>query len=201
MDDPLSQLQQQCRRCTRCADAGYPIQGPPIFSGPASARLMVIGQAPGQIEAKQTHQPFSGPAGARLFRWLQQAGWQEAEFRAQCYITSVTKCFPGPHPSGRGDRPPTRAERELGAEWLEAEIPLVDPAVLVPVGRMAVAFVFGRGYKLADLVGQVFQIDSRTVVPLPHPSGASSWIQQPAHRALIENAIRHLHHLRQQLFL
>lgn len=199
MNDELSLIQNQLRTCTRCAEAGYSIQGPPIFSGAASARLMVVGQAPGIVEVTQTHQPFSGKAGARLFRWLAQAGWEEEEFRRQYYMTSVTKCFPGPNKSGRGDRAPTRAEQRLCRDWLEAEIALVDPEVIVPVGKMAIDYFFGRGFKLVDLIGQRFRLDGRTVIPLPHPSGASAWIQQPAHRALIRNAIRHLQQIRQEI--
>ena len=96
-------LHGDLRGCTRCGQAGYAVQGPPIFSGQAGARLMLVGQAPGKVEVGETGQPFSGSAGARLFGWLQQAGWAEQDFRAQCYMTSITKCFPGPHPSGRGD--------------------------------------------------------------------------------------------------
>ncbi len=201
MSDDLELIQQQIRACQRCTLAGYPVQGPPIFSGNANARLMVVGQAPGKVEAAQTHQPFSGNAGKRLFRWLAQAGWEERYFRSHFYMTSVTKCFPGANKSGRGDRAPSRKEQKLCAEWLEAELALVDPEVVVPVGRMAIERFFGRNRKLVDIIGGRFQIAGRIVVPLPHPSGASAWIQNRNNQALISQALAHLARLRQELDL
>lgn len=197
----LAAVQAQIAHCQQCLEAGYPIQGPPIFSGDAQARLMVVGQAPGVSEVTKTHLPFSGSAGARLFRWLGQAGWPEAAFRSSFYITSVTKCFPGPNKSGRGDRAPTRAEQRLCGEWLDAEITLVDPEVLVPVGKMAIDRFFGRGRKLVDLIGNRFQLEGRIVIPLPHPSGASAWIQKPDHQALIRQAIAQLQQVKKELDL
>ena len=201
MTDELSLIQEQIRRCRRCMLAGYPAQGPPIFSGTASARLMVIGQAPGKVEAGQTLKPFSGNAGKRLFRWFKQAGWEEDAFRASFYISSVTKCFPGPNRSGRGDRAPSRKEQQLCSEWLLSELTLVDPEVVVPVGRLAIERFLGRKRKLVDLIGTRFQVDGRIVIPLPHPSGASAWIQKREHQALIAAALQQLSSVRVELGL
>ena len=201
MTDELSLIQEQIRRCRRCMLAGYPAQGPPIFSGAASARLMVIGQAPGKVEAGQTLKPFSGNAGKRLFRWFKQAGWEEDAFRAKFYISSVTKCFPGPNRSGRGDRAPSRKEQQLCSEWLLSELMLVDPEVVVPVGRLAIERFLGRKRKLVDLIGTRFQVDGRIVIPLPHPSGASAWIQKREHQALIAAALQQLSSVRVELGL
>jgi uracil-DNA glycosylase len=162
---------------------------------------MVIGQAPGKVEANATLKPFSGNAGKRLFRWFEQAGWEEDEFRAKCYMTSVTKCFPGPNKSGRGDRAPSRKEQQLCSEWLEAELMLVDPEVIVPVGKMAIERFFGRNRKLVDIIGARYQLDGRIVIPLPHPSGASAWIQKPEHQTLIRRALRHLAVVKEELGL
>ncbi len=201
MSDELAVIQREIRACQRCALAGFPIQGPPIFSGSADARLMLIGQAPGKVEANETLKPFSGSAGKRLFRWLGQVGWEEQEFRENFYMTSVTKCFPGPNKSGRGDRAPSRKEQQLCADWLEAELMLVDPEVIVPVGKMAIERFFGRNRKLVDIIGARYQIDGRIVIPLPHPSGASAWIQKPAHQALIHRALGHLAIVKRELGL
>ncbi|HEY81003.1 MAG TPA: uracil-DNA glycosylase [Anaerolineae bacterium] len=201
MSDELTHIQEAIQACQRCALAGFPIQGPPIFSGPADARLMVIGQAPGRVEVNATHKPFSGSAGKRLFRWFKQAGWEETDFRARFYMTSVTKCFPGPNKSGRGDRAPTRREQALCEEWLLAELTLVAPEVVVPVGKLAIERFFGRGRRLAEIIGGRYQIDGRIVIPLPHPSGASVWIQKRAHQALIHRALGHLAAVRRELGL
>jgi len=200
--DEFVLLQEQIKACRRCALAGFQIQGPPIFSGNANARLMVIGQAPGKVEVNETHKPFSGSAGKRLFRWFRQAGWEDEEaFRAQFYMTSITKCFPGPNKSGRGDRAPSRKEQALCAEWLEAELMLVDPEVVTPVGKMAIERFFGRNRKLVDIIGARFQIDGRIVIPLPHPSGASAWIQKPEHQQLIHRALGQLAMVKRELGL
>jgi len=98
----LDELQHEMRDCRRCLEAGYPIREGAIFSGSASARIMVVGQAPG-IREGGTGLPFSGPAGKRLFSWLARAGFEEEAFRATQYITAIIKCFPGKGNS-RGDR-------------------------------------------------------------------------------------------------
>ncbi|MCP4167809.1 MAG: hypothetical protein GY759_18220 [Chloroflexi bacterium] len=192
MSESLQDIQAQVRLCIRCSGAGYPIQGPPIFSGTAAARLMIVGQAPGRAEVSETLRPFSGSAGARLFRWLKQAGFDQCDIREQHYISSITKCFPGANASGRGDRAPTRAEQRFCSEWLEAEVTLVDPEVILPVGKLAIERFFGKGFKLVDLIGNRFQVDGRIFIPFPHPSGASSWIQQSEHQKLIRQAINQL---------
>src|SRR3954466_11406909 len=100
-------------RCRRC------VLGPhitPIASRALRPRAMLIGQAPGKVEA-EGGVPFSGRAGRTLFRWLERAGLEEATARELIYISAITRCFPGPHPSGRGDRVPTRDEQEHCADW------------------------------------------------------------------------------------
>ncbi len=192
MSESLQDIQAHVRLCLRCSAAGYPIQGPPIFSGTSAARLMIVGQAPGRVEVSETLRPFSGSAGARLFRWLKQAGFDQSDIRERHYISSITKCFPGANTSGRGDRAPTRVEQRFCSEWLEAEVTLVDPEVILPVGKLAIERFFGKGFKLVDLIGNRFQVDGRIFIPFPHPSGASSWIQQSEHQKLIRQAIDQL---------
>ncbi|NJL95522.1 MAG: uracil-DNA glycosylase, partial [Anaerolineae bacterium] len=97
------ELQARIRACRQCAEAGYTISGPPVFSGPPTARAMIIGQAPGHTEVANGR-PFNYTSGTRLFKWLAEAGFEEADFRARHYMASVTRCYPGKHPNGRGDR-------------------------------------------------------------------------------------------------
>ena len=175
-------LHHDLRQCCLCAEAGYPVGSQPVFSGQESARLFLIGQAPGAVEGT-SRKPFSRPSGKRLFRWLEMAGWSEEAFRERCYISAVTKCFPGKHANGRGDRVPTAAERALCRPWLDAELALVDPQIVVPVGRLAINLFFDSKRPLADIVGTNKRDGGRLVVPLPHPSGASAWTNDPENLA------------------
>ena len=194
----LAKLHEEMRRCRRCLETGYPITPGAIFSGLATATVMLVGQAPGVREGK-VGLPFSGSAGKRLFQWLGQAGWQEDAFRATQYITAITKCYPGKG-NGRGDRVPTAAERRLCAPFLAREFDIVKPGLIIPVGRVAIDHFLGRG-KLADLIGDVFERDGRLVLPLPHPSGANLWLNRPKSQALIRAALARLRQLKQEMAL
>jgi uracil-DNA glycosylase len=188
----LSQLHHEMRACRKCLEAGYAITPGAVFSGPATARVMIVGQAPGVTEVT-AKRPFNASSGQRLFEWLAQVGWNEADFRATQYMTAVTKCYPGKPPgeNAKGDRVPTAAERKLCAPFLERELAVVNPALLIPVGGLAVRRFIGP-IKLVGAVGQVHQTDGRTIVPLPHPSGASLWLNRPDNQALVARAIEHL---------
>ncbi len=194
----LQALHARMRACRRCLEAGYPITPGAVFSGPATARVMVVGQAPGITEA-EVGRPFNGSSGRRLFRWLAEAGWDEPTFRATQYMTAVTKCYPGKARGGKGDRVPTRAEQRLCAPFLEEELRLVQPDLIIPVGGLAVRYFLGP-VRLAEVVGTCLQDpEGRWIVPLPHPSGASLWLNRPENRERVERAIDHLRRLRKEL--
>lgn len=184
----LDALHRRMRRCRRCLELGCSIVPPAVFTGGIGARIMIVGQAPGAREV-QAGRPFHAQSGTRLFLWLAQAGFEETEFRAGQYITSVTKCFPGKSPSGGGDRKPSAVEIEACSEYLEAQLTLVDPAVVLPVGRLAVDVFFPGQPTLESMVGTRQEVDGRILIPLPHPSGASRWHQIPANRHRIRRAI------------
>jgi uracil-DNA glycosylase len=192
----LTALHADLMRCQRCVEAGYPIKGQPIFSGPQTARLMLIGQAPGLSEVELGY-PFGGDAGKRLFKWLARAGWNERAFRAVCYITSVTKCFPGRNTTGNGDRLPSVAEQKLCRPWLDAQLALIQPKIIVPVGSLAIRLFYPPDVKLEEVIGQSATDDlGRHIVPLPHPSGASRWHTNPRNLGHIEQAIFQLRMLK-----
>ena len=195
----LGALQASLSVCRRCADAGYFIGSTPISTLNAGAVFMTVGQAPGRHEAEMTHRPFSGPAGKRLFRWLAQAGFDEAEFRATQAMVAITRCYPGPHPAGRGDRVPTRAEQALCAPWLDAELALIRPRVLIPIGGLAIGRFLGNGTAMTGLIGGRFERDGRIVVPLPHPSGASQWFNVRENKVRLAQALEILAALREEL--
>ena len=152
---------------------------------------MLIGQAPGKVETG-SGKPFSGRAGRTLFRWLERAGLDEETAREKIYISAITRCFPGAHPSGRGDRVPTREEQSRCADWLERELRIIRPKLLIPVGRLAIERFLPK-LPLDELIGTRHIVEhaggSSSVIPLPHPSGASSWIHEPGNRGLVDRAI------------
>lgn len=180
----LANLHSRIRACTKCVGAGYLPAAFPIVAGKASDRVMIIGQAPGAVELT-TGLPFSGRAGAELRRWLAEAGIDEAHLP---YRTSITKCFPGKAASGAGDRRPSPAEVALCAPWLEAELALVRPRVILLVGTLAIERFWGR-VQLGDVVGKSRIDGDRILIPLPHPSGASRWLNRPENRVRLRRAL------------
>jgi len=181
----LEQLHARVRACTKCVEAGYLPSAFPIVAGKAGARVMIIGQAPGAVELT-TGLPFSGRAGAELRRWLAQAGIDEAHLP---YRTSITKCFPGKAASGAGDRRPSPPEVALCAPWLDAELALVRPRVILLVGTLAIERFWGR-VQLSEVVGKSRIDGERVLIPLPHPSGASRWLNDPQNRLRLRRALR-----------
>ena len=184
----LDELQARMRLCRLCLTAGYDIFPRAIFSGQMGAHIMTIGQAPG-ITEKEAGRPFNAGSGKRLFQWLAQAGIDETWFRQTQYMTAVTKCYPGRAKAGSGDRVPSRPERDLCHPFLEAEIALVDPALIIPIGRLAISLFYPGNPSLEEVIGTEKRLENRWVVPLPHSSGASRWHQIPANRQLIQQAI------------
>jgi len=149
---------------------------------------MLVGQAPGITEA-QVKRPFNASSGTRLFQWLAEAGVEEVDFRARYYMTAVTKCYPGRDRGGKGDRRPSRAEQSLCRPFLERELALVQPHVLLAVGGLAIETLLGQKLRLSEAVGRVFRVDGRCILPLPHPSGASLWPNRSENQALIQQAL------------
>jgi uracil-DNA glycosylase len=183
----LARLHARIRACTRCADAGFIPRAFPIVAGKITDRVMIVGQAPGAVELT-TGLPFSGRAGAELRRWLARAGIDEDHLP---YRTSITKCFPGRAASGAGDRKPSPPEIANCATWLERELALVQPRIVLLVGQLAIERFIGK-VALDSVVGTVRRDGDRVLIPLPHPSGASRWLNLPANRALLDRALRHL---------
>jgi uracil-DNA glycosylase len=190
----LSRLHARIRACTKCVGAGYLPSAFPIVAGRASDRVMIIGQAPGALELT-TGLPFSGRAGAELRRWLAEAGIDEAHLP---YRTAITKCFPGKAASGAGDRRPSPPEIALCAPWLEAEIGLVRPRVILLVGTLAIGRFWGR-VQLRDVVGRSRVDGDRVLIPLPHPSGASRWLNDRANRQKLHRALTLIRRTRRRL--
>lgn len=197
MDTRLDRHRAALSVCRACA-LGESIR--PIVSQARAPRAMLVGQAPGKVEAAGGR-PFAGRAGRTLFAWFATIGLEEARLREQLYIAAVTRCFPGPHPGGRGDRVPSPVERERCASWLAKEIAIIRPRLIIPVGRLAIDALLEGAMPLDRAIGREHRLPANSgwqksvreldtvVVPLPHPSGASSWIHAPGHRALLERSL------------
>ncbi len=188
----LSELHARLATCRLCLDAGYDIFPRAIFSGQSEARIMLIGQAPG-ITEKDAGRPFNAGSGKRLFQWFAEAGIEESWYRQNQYMTSVTKCYPGRSSSGSGDRVPSGAEQALCRPYLDAEINLVDPELIIPIGKLAISLFFPSSLPLRQVIGSQKLVDERWIIPLPHPSGASRWHQDERNQALVGQAISLIH--------
>ncbi len=201
----LRALQRRHLACTRCVDAGWLPAARPVFSGSWGQRIVLVGQAPGPVE-HDVGRPFSGRAGRQLMRWLQRAGFaDEDDARRRIYFISATTCFPGRRPDGAGDRRPTPREVAACSPWREGVLRLLDPPLVVPVGSLGLSlFLPGR---LDEYVGRAVLPDgrdapaepgdgvARVLVPLPHPSGQSRWLNHPRQVALLDAALERLRSL------
>ena len=184
----LASLARDQRVCRACVDAGFPLESLPITAPGEGQPAYMFGQAPGIVEGVE-RRPWRGRAGATLRRWL---GMDEEEFYATFYCASVTRCYPGRAPSGRGDRTPTPTEQELCAFWRDWELKLLQPRLIVTVGGLAARRVLGLR-SVSEFVGKRYELGDAAVIPLPHPSGASSWLNAPENRDRVVEAAALVH--------
>jgi uracil-DNA glycosylase family 4 len=180
----LTSLQRDNRRCRACSEAGFPLESLPVLEGHEGQRAYMYGQAPGIVEGEE-RRPWRGRAGQTLRRWLDL---DEEIFYRTFYCASVTRCYPGRSPSGSGDRVPTPAERQLCSFWFEWELRLLRPELIVAVGGLAVRRLL-PGRALGECIGATFERGESTVIPLPHPSGVSRWLNAPENRLRLDQAL------------
>jgi len=172
-----------CRVCPRMI--------PPVVVGrPVVSPVLMVGQAPGDREGP-AGKPFAWTAGKTLFKWYARIGLDEAAFRNRVYMAAVCRCFPGKNPKG-GDRVPAPEEISRCAVWLQREIELLQPKLILPVGKLAI-LQFLNCKRLDEVVGEIHsqRIDGREVdvIPLPHPSGASTWHRTEPGKTLLARAL------------
>jgi uracil-DNA glycosylase len=189
----LAQLEARVRACRLCEEHGYLQHARPLYHAVPDADIMLIGQAPGRLSS-QRGRNFASPGGQALRAWLARIGLDDAAFDGRIQLSALTRCFPGPSPSGTGDRRPSPQECALCRPYLDAELAILQPRLVLLVGKMAIdAFMPGAARRRMDeLVGSVHQDGERLYVPLPHPSGVSRWLNAPANQALLEQALRHV---------
>jgi uracil-DNA glycosylase len=168
------------------------MQSPPVSGGAIVSDVMIIGQAPGPREPR-LKRPFAHTAGRTLFRWFEQfCGMDEAAVRSKIYFAAVCRCFPGKN-SGGSDRVPAPDEIRNCGLWMDDEIRILQPRLIIPVGRLAIA-QFIDCAKLENVIGREFRgvhaCHGFDLIPLPHPSGASPWHKIPPGKALTERALK-----------
>ncbi|MBP7863275.1 uracil-DNA glycosylase family protein [bacterium] len=182
LEEHLTAL-NQCKMCPLMI-------GPVVGPGPVNSSIYLIGQAPGPHEGK-FGKPFAWTAGKTLFRWFGRIGMDEEEFRSKVYMAAVCRCFPGKSKSG-GDRVPLPQEIVNCSNWMKAELEILKPKLVIPVGRLAIEQVLGKA-PLVDLIGTKFSGSlyghKCDVIPLPHPSGASTWFKKEPGITLLAKAL------------
>jgi uracil-DNA glycosylase len=176
---------RKCRRCPR-------MKSTPVSGGAVVSDVMIIGQAPG-LREPTLKRPFAHTAGQTLFRWFETfCGMNETAVRSKIYFAAVCRCFPGKAPGGT-DRVPAPEEIRNCAPWMNEEIKILKPWLIIPVGRLAIS-QFIECTKLEQVIGRKFRARRADhvfdLIPLPHPSGASPWHKIPPGKQLLEKAMR-----------
>ena len=185
--EAILELQQRIRCCRCCEEHGFISNAQPLVTGRSNDRIMVIGQAPGH-RSIANGRSFSGPGGNILQKWFEQAGYPQHYLHSHVYLSSLTRCDPGRNPRGDGDRRPSPAEIALCKPFLDAEIQILQPEVILLVGTMAIEAFFGK-VKLEDVIGTYLERKGKLFLPLPHPSGVSRWLNDPEHLKLHQRAL------------
>ena len=183
----IEQHQAELRACRRCSN----MQQPVVVCGPLLSRVLLVGQAPGDKEPA-LGRPFAWTAGKQLFKWFAPLGLDELQFRERVYMAAVCRCFPGKNPKG-GDRVPAPDEISNCRPWLEREIELLEPELVIPVGRVAIE-QFLPALPLVEQIGHQQRVTrggrAFDLVALPHPSGASTWPRSEPGKTLTAAALR-----------
>jgi uracil-DNA glycosylase len=166
---------------------------PVVTGAPVMSPVMLIGQAPGVREGP-AGKPFAWTAGKTMFGWFSFLGLSEEAFRERIYMSAVCRCFPG-KAEGGGDRVPSDEEVERCSRHLASEVRILQPRLVIPVGKLAIEQLVPDLEKLVEIVG----VQRRASIPgtkhefdmiaLPHPSGASTWHRTEPGKTLLVRAL------------
>lgn len=191
----LNAIHKSLKACKACPE----MCGTPVYGRSNMASVLLIGQAPGPHEADRG-KPFAYTAGQTLFKWLfEVSGLSEDELREKIYFAAVARCFPGKNPKGGGDREPSPEEIKNCRKFLIAEINVLKPKLVIAVGKLAITEVLGpeifkKSSPLTDVIGKQFFVSYHghpvLVVPLPHPSGISTWHKKTPGKELLGDALK-----------
>jgi uracil-DNA glycosylase len=183
-------LMQHIKKLQRCRACPQMI-GPVVVGHAVASPVMLVGQAPGDKEGV-LGKPFAWTAGKTLFKWFSSIGLEEEAFRNKIYMAAVCRCFPGKNPKG-GDRVPDTDEIRNCSRWLERELQLLQPELIIPVGKLAIG-QFMPVDKLDRIIGtrHTRAVAGRNFefIPLPHPSGASTWHRTEPGKTLLEKSLK-----------
>lgn len=183
----IIKLQTNLKKCTQCPN----MFGPAVAGNPVISPIMLIGQAPGDKEII-IPKPFAWTAGKTLFKWFDQIGINEEKFRNLVYMSAVCRCFPGKKPTG-GDRVPNKTEIQTCSRWLNAEIDILQPKLVLPVGKLAIS-QYIEVKKLTEVIGKIHKVELNgylvDMIPLPHPSGASTWHTTEPGKTLLQTTLK-----------
>ena len=190
----LEHLQAKLEVCAACPD----MSGPAVHGLAVMSPVMLIGQAPGFKEI-EVLKPFAWTAGKKLFSWFEGIGMNETQFRQSVYMSAICRCYPGKKINGNkkshGDRVPDPVEIERCSQWLLSEIELLKPQLIILVGKLAIS-QFMTIKKLDEVIGQTHRIKindhSCDAIPLPHPSGASTWPLKEPGKTLLQQAMKQI---------
>lgn len=190
----LPEIHEALRFCKACPQ----MCGTPVHGKANLVSIMLIGQAPGPHEA-DLGKPFAYTAGKTLFKWLNLAtGLDEERLREEIYFAAVARCFPGKNPKGGGDREPSKDEIFACQKFLKAEVNVLQPKIILAVGKLAISEVLGpklfpKSSSLAVVIGKRFTVNyhgvDTIVIPLPHPSGISTWHKKAPGSELLKEAL------------
>lgn len=187
--DRLRALQRELSACRACPK----MIPPPVHGGPVMSKILLVGQAPGPHEG-ELGKPFAWTAGKTLFRWFEETLEADEEtVRQKIYFAAVARCFPG-KAKGGGDRRPDPDEIDRCSTYLEREVQLLEPELILPVGTLAIEQVMGHKGLLTEVIGKqhevLFHGKACEAIPLPHPSGASTWHRMEPGKTLLAKALK-----------
>ena len=188
----INTLQTQLEQCSLCPK----MIGPAVHGLPLVSPVMLIGQAPGFKEV-EVLKPFAWTAGKKLFSWFETISMNEQQFRQRVYMSAICRCYPGKKEVAKGkkshgDRLPDADEIECCSRWLFDEVAVLKPQLVILVGKLAIS-QFMTIKKLTEVIGQVHRIEINghlcDAIPLPHPSGASTWTVTEPGKTLLQQAL------------
>lgn len=186
----IADLNARIKACRRCHELGFlhepesvPIVRDPDPQSPPP-RVLLVGQAPG-LKASVYDRPFAGISGDKLRGWLDRGGIAPEDFWRKIHIAAVTRCYPGRLPGAKGDRVPSPREQAVCRPWLDEVVATVRPEVVLLVGLLAARAFYGPVPSLQAVVGTGTVAGGVRYLALPHPSGVSRWLNEPANVAAV----------------